>query len=65
MIQERWSEVEHYLVQTKVRTVDVRNHFAGTVADVSSISTQNTVYLPSMLHPSVALPAYRSFALID
>ncbi|KAI0766222.1 hypothetical protein BD413DRAFT_680168 [Trametes elegans] len=56
MLQESWSELDRFLVQMEVRNSDARAQFSRIVAEaggrivpVTSIPTQNTVYLPTAL----------------
>ena len=56
LLQESWLELDRFLAQMELRNADARAQFARIVADaggplvpVSSIPSQNTVYLPTAL----------------
>ncbi|KAI0352421.1 hypothetical protein OH77DRAFT_1505938 [Trametes cingulata] len=63
MLQESWTELDRFLVQMEVRNADARSQFSrivaeagGTLVPVTSLPSQNNVYLPTALQQPVQLP---------
>ena len=74
MLQESWQELDHYFAALELHTADTRGaQFSRLIADgggplvqvnAISSSSQNAIYIPTVVHGAIHLPSNPPHALL-